>query len=119
MAVKYEKNLYSLTPSRTLLDVKTDESPSPWRRRPGPLNQSGRRSKKVPQDGDRIYQRRIEAGLRQGELAALANISPQHMSHIEQNKFGASPEALGRLADVLKCTVADLMPTSAGEAESA
>ncbi|MEU4577456.1 helix-turn-helix transcriptional regulator [Nonomuraea sp. NPDC023979] len=94
--------------------MKTDETPKPWRRRPGPQREGSRPpSKKVPQDGDRIYKRRIEKRLKQGELAHLAGISPQHMSHIESGKYGASPEVLHKLATVLDCTVADLMPEAA------
>jgi transcriptional regulator with XRE-family HTH domain len=62
------------------------------------------------QDPQRLKRRRIEAGLNQGELAKAAGIHRSHMSWIERGLRGASPRVLKRIADVLDCKVADLLP---------
>lgn len=63
------------------------------------------------QDPQRLQRRRIEAGLNQRELAAKAGIHRSHMSFLERGERGASPRVLKRLAKVLNCEIADLMPT--------
>jgi transcriptional regulator with XRE-family HTH domain len=68
------------------------------------------RKKRLPQSPERVERKRIEAGLQQGELAALAGIVPSHMSAIENGRWGASPALLHRLAAALGCKVTDLMP---------
>ncbi|TQE35442.1 helix-turn-helix domain-containing protein [Streptomyces ipomoeae] len=62
------------------------------------------------QDPARVRRKRIEAGLTQIALAARAGLSPAHMSSIERGGRGASPKVLARLATVLDCEIADLMP---------
>lgn len=62
------------------------------------------------QDPARVRRKRIEAGLSQTALASRAEVSPAHMSSIERGGRGASPKVLARLADVLDCEIADLMP---------
>jgi transcriptional regulator with XRE-family HTH domain len=62
------------------------------------------------QDPERLRRRRIESGLSQVDLADRAGISKSHMSMIEGGRAGASPRVLQRLADVMDCEVADLMP---------
>ncbi|MEV6544432.1 helix-turn-helix transcriptional regulator [Streptomyces sp. NPDC051665] len=57
-----------------------------------------------------VRRKRIEAGLKQKELAFRAGISRPHMSSIEHGRVSPSPPVLRRLADELGCEVADLMP---------
>ena len=59
-------------------------------------------------DPGELVRRRWRARLTQAELAALAGISNGQLSKIENGKSGPSPDTLGRLADALGCTVADL-----------
>ncbi|WP_405930356.1 helix-turn-helix domain-containing protein [Streptomyces sp. NBC_00827] len=65
------------------------------------------------QDPARVRRKRIEAGLSQIALAAMAELSPAHMSSIERrgrSGRGASPKVLARLADALGCEISELMP---------
>ncbi|MFJ8140617.1 helix-turn-helix domain-containing protein [Streptomyces sp. NPDC096013] len=57
-----------------------------------------------------VRRKRIEAGLKQKELALRAGISRPHMSSIEHGRVSPSPPVLRRLANELGCEVADLMP---------
>ncbi len=63
----------------------------------------------TPLDRAELTRRRWLARLKQWELAELAGISTSQISRIESGKVGASPATLGRLADALGCTVADLL----------
>ena len=65
------------------------------------------------QDPAKLRLRRIEAGLQQQDLARRANCSKGHMSEIEKGNRSASPELLGRFAEVLNCPIADLINTEA------
>lgn len=69
---------------------------------------------RLAQDPERIRRRRIQSGLRQEELAAKADISTSKMSRIENGRFSAQPDVMVRLAEVLGCAVADLMPAEPG-----
>ena len=62
------------------------------------------------QDPERVFRERVKAGLEQQELAAQVGISAAQMCRIESGKTGASVDVLHRLARVLGCDVADLMP---------
>lgn len=65
---------------------------------------------RLAQDPEQIFRRRIQAGLNQEELAEKAGISTSKMSRIENGRFSAKPDVMVRLAEVLGCEVADLMP---------
>jgi transcriptional regulator with XRE-family HTH domain len=71
------------------------------------------------QDPGRVRRKRIEAGLNRTTLAHNAGISKSHMSQIEKGATGASPRVLKKIADVLGCEIADLMPPEPTAAESA
>ncbi|MFJ6386413.1 helix-turn-helix domain-containing protein [Streptomyces sp. NPDC091972] len=66
-----------------------------------------------------VRRKRIEAGLTQGALATKAGISQSYMSLLEKGTCSASAPVLKRLADVLDCQIADLMPPESSSAESA
>lgn len=70
------------------------------------------------QDPHELRRRRIEAGLSQTALAQQAGISKQHMSMVERGAAGASPDLMRRYAEILGCTIADLMPPKAKAAAS-
>lgn len=57
-----------------------------------------------------VRRKRIEAGLKQKDLARQAGISVPHMSSIEHGRVNPSPPVLGRLAAALGCEIPDLMP---------
>ena len=65
---------------------------------------------RLTQEPDRVWRKRVEAGLEQYELAAKAAIHPSKMSRIESGRLAAKPAELHRLAEVLGCHVTDLMP---------
>ena len=75
--------------------------------------------RRLNQDPERIRRRRVAAGLEAQQLARLAKISKGYLSIIERGKASASPVVLGRLADALGCTIADLMPHAPEEVKSA
>jgi transcriptional regulator with XRE-family HTH domain len=60
-----------------------------------------------------IRRKRIEAGLKQKDLAHRAGISRPHMSSIEHGRVNPSPPVLHRLALALGCEIPDLMSTAA------
>ncbi|MFJ9243770.1 helix-turn-helix domain-containing protein [Streptomyces sp. NPDC101776] len=62
------------------------------------------------QDPYLVRRRRVQAGLTQGELAVQAEISQSYMSMLERGHASASAPVLKRLADVLRCEIAELMP---------
>ncbi|MGC5034143.1 helix-turn-helix domain-containing protein [Streptomyces sp. DT190] len=57
-----------------------------------------------------VRRKRIEAGLKQKELAQQAGISEPHMSSIEHGRVNPSPPVLRRIATALGCEIPDLMP---------
>jgi transcriptional regulator with XRE-family HTH domain len=71
------------------------------------------------QDPARLRRRRVEAGLSQVSLARRVGVSKGHVSLLESGGRGASPELLGRVAGVLGCEIADLMPSEPSVAGSA
>lgn len=60
-------------------------------------------------NSDAITTRRLNAGLTKLQLAAAAGISRQMVSAIEHGTRQGSPEALLAIADVLGCSVMDLL----------
>ncbi|WP_340382244.1 helix-turn-helix transcriptional regulator [Streptomyces sp. SS7] len=67
-------------------------------------------STRLNQDPARLRRKRVEAGLTQKDLAQRVGVTKGHMSLVESGRRGASPDLLKRLAAVLDCAVADLMP---------
>lgn len=63
-----------------------------------------------------VRRKRIEAGLKQIDLARQAGISKPHMSSIEHGRVSPSPPVLRRLAEALGCETADLMPAESAAA---
>ncbi|MBE0555254.1 MAG: helix-turn-helix transcriptional regulator, partial [Rhodobacteraceae bacterium] len=51
--------------------------------------------------GSRLRERRLAAGLRQADLAALAGISGSYLNLIEHNRRRIAPDLLDRLAAAL------------------
>lgn len=70
-------------------------------------------------DPARVRRHRVAAGLEAQELARRVGITKSAMSKIERGKNNASPGVLERLANVLGCQIADLMPPAPEEAKSA
>lgn len=68
------------------------------------------RKRPLTQDPVRVFRKRVEARLDQGEAAIKARITRQHLSAIERGISAASPAVLGRIADAYGCDVTDLMP---------
>lgn len=61
------------------------------------------------EDRKEIRRRRIAAGLSQTALAEKAGVSKSQMSDVENGRAGFSPKNLLALANVLDCTVPDLL----------
>jgi transcriptional regulator with XRE-family HTH domain len=61
-------------------------------------------------DGNKLYVRRIEAGLSQDILAELAGVSQTLISQIERGVCGTTPDKMPKFAAALGCNVRDLMP---------
>jgi transcriptional regulator with XRE-family HTH domain len=68
-----------------------------------------------PLTGTRLRERRLGLGLRQGQVADLAGISPAYLNLIEHNRRPVAGDLLVRLAQVLNADAAALT----GEAEAA
>lgn len=51
--------------------------------------------------GDHIRAKRVEKGLRQGEVSVVTGLSAQYISDIECNRYTPSVEALTKLAKYL------------------
>lgn len=58
---------------------------------------------------NRIKEIREKIGMKQMKLAELANVSQPYLFDLENNRRGAKPETLQRIADSLGVTVADLI----------
>lgn len=67
-------------------------------------------SRRLSQDPDRCFRKRIEAGLTQMQLGTRSGLSDATVCRIENGDVVASPESLAALAEALGCTVTDLMP---------
>lgn len=62
------------------------------------------------QDPARLRRRRVAARLSITRLAAKAGCSVPYLWQLENGRYSASPEMLGKLADALGCEITDLMP---------
>ena len=58
--------------------------------------------------GTRLRERRLALGLKQGEVAQAAGLSPSYLNLIEHNRRRISGPVLARLAEVLSVPVAML-----------
>lgn len=67
-------------------------------------------SRRHRQDPKRVVWLRTEKGFNQKDLAAKVGISPAQMCRIETGNSGASVEVLHKIAAILGCEVAALMP---------
>jgi transcriptional regulator with XRE-family HTH domain len=70
--------------------------------------------RRLSQDPDRLFRRRIVAGLTQQELAWRAGLVKSTVSRLERGFASAEPATLQALAAALVCPVEDLMPELAG-----
>jgi len=61
------------------------------------------------EDPREFRRRRIEAGLSQTDLALKAGVSKSHLSDVENGRAGFSPRNLKAIADILGCTIRDLL----------
>ncbi|MGP4085425.1 helix-turn-helix domain-containing protein [Streptomyces sp. KR55] len=61
------------------------------------------------EDPRAFRRRRIEAGLSQTDLAEKAGVSKSHVSDVENGRAGFSPKNLKAIADILGCTIRDLL----------
>lgn len=61
------------------------------------------------EDPKQFRRRRIELGLSQTDLAERAGVSKSHVSDVENGRAGFSPKNLKAIADVLGCTIPDLL----------
>lgn len=71
------------------------------------------------QDYRRLKWRRRASRLSLTEAARRAGCSKSHLSKLEHDQDSASPDLLGRLADVYGCDVTDLMQPEPGTAARA
>lgn len=74
--------------------------------------------RRLSQDPERCFRRRIAAGLTQLELAHRSGLSDATVCRIENGSVVASPKTLAALADALACDVTDLMPAEQDKAAS-
>lgn len=65
---------------------------------------------KTPIDPQRFARRRVEAGLTQNAVARKVGVSKQLVSAVATGRATFSPETLQKVAEVLGCEVADLLP---------
>lgn len=65
--------------------------------------------RRLPQDPDRCYRKRIAAGLTQQQLATQAGLTDATVCRIENGTVRASVDSLTALAKALGCSVTDLM----------
>ena len=61
--------------------------------------------------GNRVRERREQAGLSQAELARRVHVASPNLSAVENNQRVAWPKLRRRLARSLKTTEADLFPS--------
>ena len=63
---------------------------------------------------NRIKEFREKANMKSGVLAKMANISQPYLYDLENNRRGAKPETLERIAEALKVSVKELIEEKAG-----
>ncbi|MEI5520745.1 helix-turn-helix transcriptional regulator [Streptomyces brasiliscabiei] len=61
------------------------------------------------EDPKSFRRRRVEAGLSVTDLARQAGVSTSHLSDVENGRAGFSPKNLKKIAEVLGCTIRDLL----------
>ncbi|CBG73063.1 putative DNA-binding protein [Streptomyces scabiei 87.22] len=61
------------------------------------------------EDPKSFRRRRIEAGLSVTDLARQAGVSKSHLCDVENGRAGFSPKNLKKIADILGCTIRDLL----------
>jgi transcriptional regulator with XRE-family HTH domain len=61
------------------------------------------------EDPREFRRRRVEAGLSQTDLAEKAGVSKSHLSDVERGQAGFSPKNLKAIAEILGCTIPDLL----------
>jgi len=66
--------------------------------------------KPLTQDPQRLWRRRMEAGLTLRQLAEKAHVGHGSISDLERGKQSARVTMLAALARALECEIADLMP---------
>lgn len=65
---------------------------------------------RTPVDPQRLTRRRVERGLSQNALAKAIGASKQLVSAVSLGRASFSPEMLAKVAEVLQCEIADLLP---------
>ncbi|MGW4889650.1 helix-turn-helix transcriptional regulator [Streptomyces murinus] len=65
---------------------------------------------RTPIDPKRLTRRRVEKGLSQNALAEAIGASRQLVSAVSLGKANFSPEKLAKVAAILDCKIADLLP---------
>lgn len=71
---------------------------------------------RTPIDPVRLTRRRVEKGLSQYALAQAIGASRQLVSAVSLGKANFSPENLAKVAEVLDCEIADLLPNTEARA---
>ncbi|MEV8354664.1 helix-turn-helix domain-containing protein [Streptomyces niveus] len=66
-------------------------------------------------DGPEIRKRRETSGHGLRRFAAIAGLSPSHLSRIERGYTDPQPEALARIAAAFECGIDDLRPETNGD----
>ena len=64
---------------------------------------------KAQMDPKRLTRRRVEAGLSMTDLGLKAGVSKGHVSMVERGVANFSPRNLVKIANVLQCTIDDLI----------
>ncbi|NPD15817.1 helix-turn-helix domain-containing protein [Xinfangfangia sp. D13-10-4-6] len=64
--------------------------------------------------GTRLRERRLQAGLRQGDVSRAAGISPSYLNLIEHNRRNVTPDVLERLAGALGLPPGDFTEAEPG-----
>lgn len=73
--------------------------------------------RRLSQDPDRLFKRRILANLTQQQLGDKVNRAKSTISKLELGNCSARPDTLHALAEALGCTVDQLMPANMGASQ--
>jgi transcriptional regulator with XRE-family HTH domain len=79
-----------------------------------PNRRAKKRAEIVRLFADRLRELRQSRGMTQVELARLADVSPTHLSQLENADTAPGIDLVDRLAQALGTTVADLLPSATG-----
>ncbi len=71
---------------------------------------AGEKARRLSQDPDRCFHKRIAAKLTQKQLADRAGLTDATVCRVENGDVSAHPDTLHALAKAFGCDVADLMP---------